>query len=431
MVQLVLIGLNHKTAPIAVRERVSLSLQAADGVASAARAHVGAREAVVLSTCNRTEMLLLGDDFESLRAGALECLARRFPEQPERLVEFVYVYRGRAAARHLLRVACGLDSLILGEPQILGQLRTAYGRARASGNAGPWLGRLIEIALQTGKAVHARGGVARRPASIADAAVRLAQADFGPLHEKNVLVIGAGSMGKAVAHHLAALGPRQLRVANRTVAKAQALAAATGGRALALAELDSALHEADVIISATAGPEPVLSAARLARSRPAASRRLLLIDIAVPRDIDPDAGALPGVHLCNIDDLRGVSAVDPLLPAQAERLVEAGCDQYAGWLHERRIGPVIAALYGYFAAQRAGLAAAHRAPDERSAATKALVGRALHEPIQRLKRLRGEELARAVAALDALFGLGAAYAETPAFDEPGALDARAAEPVDA
>jgi len=296
------LGINHQTAPVSLRERVAFSGDAVGTALGALRALPEVREVALLSTCNRTELYALTDD-----DGA--ALANWLASQPgvhgsENLAAYLYHHADADAVRHLFRVATGLDSLVLGEPQILGQVKDAWATARASGTLGTRLDRLFQQAFVTAKRARTDTRIGANPVSVASAAVRLAQESFARLDESTVLLIGAGDTIDLAARHLQQARVRRLLVANRTLAHAQELATRHGGYALALADLERHLAEADVVISATASREPVLHAAQV--SAALATRRhrpMLLLDLAVPRDIAADVATLRDVFLYTVDDL--------------------------------------------------------------------------------------------------------------------------------
>ncbi|MDP9374974.1 MAG: glutamyl-tRNA reductase, partial [Chloroflexota bacterium] len=301
------LGLNHQTAPVAVREGLALEGGRLAGALAAARAET--REAVVLATCNRTEIYAVTahveSGFRALRRLLVAQHAGGPTLEPAALEPFLYEWTDAGAVRHLLRVAAGLDSLIVGEPQILGQVRDAYGSALAAGTTGPVLAQLLRTALSAGKEARTATEIARGAASIAHAAVELARTEIGGLRDRAVLVIGAGKMAALAAGALAGHGAR-LTIANRTADRAEALAAQLGGRATAFERLGEALVDCDVVIASTGAPEPVITPALLEPVLPLREGRpLLFLDIAVPRDVDPAVDYLPGVALRNIDHLQG------------------------------------------------------------------------------------------------------------------------------
>jgi glutamyl-tRNA reductase len=301
---LVAIGINHQTAPVELRERVAFADHALPGALAAVRGLAGVREAVLLSTCNRTELYAVADD----DGRALDAWLATHPGADAAanadLRPYLYRHEDSEAVRHLFRVATGLDSLVLGEPQILGQVKQAWATARQAGALGGQLDRLFQQAFVAAKRARTDTRIGANPVSIASTAVRLAQASFARLEDSVVLLVGAGETIELVARHLAQAKVKRLLVANRTLVHAQELASRHGGVALPLEELQRHLAEADIVFSATASREPVVRRAHveaaLAQRR---HRPMLLLDLAVPRDIEPDVAKLRDAFLYTIDDL--------------------------------------------------------------------------------------------------------------------------------
>ena len=294
------LGINHQTAPVSLRETVAFGPDTLRAALASLRAQAGVQEAVLLSTCNRTELYARSDN-------GPDALANWLAGQ-QRAGDDLHAYLDRHdeanAVRHLFRVATGLDSLVLGEPQILGQVKQAWSEARDAGSLGGPLDRAFQQAFATAKRARTETTIGRNPVSVASTAVRLAQESFARLDESDVLLIGAGETIELAARHLVAGKVRRLLVANRTLAHAQDLASRHGGIALPLEDLDRHLAEADIVLSATAARAPILrrqqveQALRLRRHRP-----MLLLDLAVPRDIAQDVAELRDVFLYTVDDL--------------------------------------------------------------------------------------------------------------------------------
>ncbi|WP_407354267.1 glutamyl-tRNA reductase [Luteimonas sp. R10] len=293
------LGINHQSAPVALRERVAFAEHALPGALAALRALPQVREAALLSTCNRTELYAITDD----DGQALADWLATHPEGGD-LHAYLYRHRDADAVRHLFRVATGLDSLVLGEPQILGQVKQAWAAARAAGALGSRLDRLFQHAFVTAKRARSETRIGNSPVSVASVAVRLAQDSFTRLADSTALLIGAGETIELVARHLVQADAKRLLVANRTLAHAQDLASRHGGVALPLAELDRHLSQADLVFSATASREPVLHRAQVEAALQARRHRpMLLLDLAVPRDIAPDVAELKDAYLYTVDDL--------------------------------------------------------------------------------------------------------------------------------
>ena len=297
---LFVLGINHQTAPVSLRERVAFSGDAVSAALDALRALPTVHEVALLSTCNRTELYAITDD----NGDALADWLASHPDDASDLHAYLYRHENADAVRHLFRVATGLDSLVLGEPQILGQVKDAWATARAAGSLGNQLDRLFQHAFATAKRARTDTRIGANPVSVASTAVRLAQESFARLEDSTVLLIGAGETIELAARHLVQAKTKRLLIANRTLAHAQDLATRHGGYALALSELDRHLAEADVVISATAARDPILHKPQVTAALASRKHRpMLLIDLAVPRDIAPDVADLKDVFLYTVDDL--------------------------------------------------------------------------------------------------------------------------------
>ena len=300
------LGINHQTAPVALRERVAFADSAVPEALAALRALPGVREVALLSTCNRTELYAAAADDRVLADWLAAHPAADEPGTDPALDLHAYLYRhaGDDAARHLFRVASGLDSMVLGEPQILGQVKQAWSLARASGALGGELDRLFQHAFVTAKRARTETRIGSSPVSVASLAVRLAQESFARPDDSVALLIGAGETIELTARHLAQARVKRLLIANRTYRHAQELAERHGAVALPLDELDRHLFLADVVFSATASQTPVLTRAQVEHALSLRKRRpMLLMDLAVPRDIEPDVATLEDAFLYTVDDL--------------------------------------------------------------------------------------------------------------------------------
>jgi glutamyl-tRNA reductase len=297
---LFVLGINHQTAPVSLRERVAFSGDAVPAALDALRALPTVHEVALLSTCNRTELYAITDD----NGDALADWLASHPDDAGDLHAYLYRHENADAVRHLFRVATGLDSLVLGEPQILGQVKDAWATARAAGSLGNQLDRLFQHAFATAKRARTDTRIGANPVSVASTAVRLAQESFARLEDSTVLLIGAGETIELAARHLVQAKTKRLLIANRTLAHAQDLATRHGGYALALSELDRHLAEADVVISATAARDPILHKPQITAALASRKHRpMLLLDLAVPRDIASDVADLKDVFLYTVDDL--------------------------------------------------------------------------------------------------------------------------------
>lgn len=418
LADLFLLSVTHQTAPLAIRERLAFDPAGRDALLASLRTFVP--EAAAIITCNRTELYALAGDTGDTADRALALLAEHAGLTTAELTAVTELYTGEAAARHLFRVAAGLDSLVIGEPQILGQVREAAEAARAAGTGGPILARLFNLAVVAGKRARNETPISRGAGSVSHAAVELARGVLGELTGRRALVIGLGEMGQIVARNLIAHGASDLAVCNRTDARAEQAAHDLGGRAVPWQQLDAVLAEADVVISATGSREPVLTQQRMA---PVVERRrerpVLLIDIAVPRDIEPGVGALPGVHLRDLDALQtlradNLRARSAFIP-QVEAIIDEEVAAFAAWCHGRGAVPSIQALSQRAEAIRAAEVEkvlrrlGHLDARDRElviALSHGLVNTLLHEPITRLKA--SEEQDALARALGELFGLGEA-----------------------
>jgi glutamyl-tRNA reductase len=331
---LLAIGLNHQTAPLALRERVAFDAAALPAALAALRAQPGVSEAALVSTCNRTEI------YAEVEAGREDVparwLARSQGLDESALDAYLYRHADAEAVRHLFRVATGLDSMVLGEPQILGQVKEAWQAARAAGSLGNPLDRLFQQGFAVAKRVRTDTRIGAHPVSVAYAAVRLARQVFARLEQASVLLVGAGDTIELAARHLADAKVQRLLVANRTLEHAQALAARHGGVALPLSELPRHLAEADIVISATASRMPVIARADVAAALAARRHRpMFLLDLAVPRDIEAEAGTLPDAYLYTVDDLEQAieenRASRREAAQQAEAIIDLQVEHYLAW----------------------------------------------------------------------------------------------------
>ena len=387
--RLTLAGVSHHRAPIELRERVALDLDACRALAQRLAQQLGG-EAVVLSTCNRTELYLARE--EHADDEAVDALAQLAGERADDLAAALYRLRDEAAALHLFRVAAGLDSLVPGEGEILGQVRAAF----EAGAAGPFLDRLFRQALHTGKRVRMETAINESPASVPSAAAALAQQVFGDLTGHRVLVLGAGKISESAARNLRTRGAEIAVVANRTLAHGEDLARKLGAQALALDAVSTELERADVVVSATSASELVLSRESVAAAlRARKGRPLLLLDLAVPRDLDPAINELDGCFLYDVDDLEAV--VKETLSgrrgeaARAEQLVAGEADRFREWQASLDIVPTIASLRALAEEIRdrellkAGGRLSERERKHIESVTSQIVAKLLHLPTIRLK----------------------------------------------
>jgi glutamyl-tRNA reductase len=418
-VRLFAIGLSHQTAPIELRERVDFGRDGLDAALAGLAARNIVREMAVLSTCNRAEVYAAADTDD-----AVDQVARFFGEyhgvSPADLQSHLYVHRGADAARHLFRVAAGLESLVVGEPQILGQVKSAYTVASDQHYTGTVLNRLFHLAFSAGKRVRSETGLGEGAVSVSYAAISLARKIFGDLSRLEVLILGSGEMGKLTGLHLQAQGVRGITIASRTRATADQLAQQIEGVACDWADLDAALGRADIVVTATGAPAAILMKADIQRvMKTRRERPLFIIDIAVPRDVDPAAGTLEQVFLYNVDDLQGI--VEKNLArrsaelSRADAIVSSEAAKFAAWLQSREIIPTVVALRERFESiRRAELdRLQHKLtglPPEAQAQvdhiTKLIVEKLLLTPTEQLKAVSDDALAASYSdVLNRLFSL--------------------------
>ena len=346
---IVLVGLNHKTAPLSVRERLFAGCEQKANLLGELSAIDGVVEILHLSTCNRVELVAAVEDTPQILEAIKSFLAHSGNLTAQEAAACLYGYQNEEAIRHLFRVASSLDSLVMGEAQILGQVKEAFRRAMAENYTGIALNRLMHRAFRTAKRVRTETGIAANPVSVSFAAVELAKKIFGTLAAKKVLVIGAGEMAELTVTHLIGNGAEDITVANRTVALAEVLAEKYHGKAIGLAGLNEALCDADIVISSTGAPEYIITEEMIRNClRKRKNRLLFLIDIAVPRDIDPAADNIGNVYLYNIDNLQDI--VDENIKnrhreaLKAEEIVQEEVAQYSKWLKELKVVPTIVSL---------------------------------------------------------------------------------------
>ena len=344
--QVITLGLNHTTASVDIRERLSF---APDQVPYALRdllQQTPVEEAVLLSTCNRTELYC---GLEEGSDHVVEWLANYREMPAEMLRNYLYVHAAGAAVRHLLRVACGLDSMVLGEPQILGQLKAAYNAAERSESLGTLLNKLFQFSFATAKQVRTDTAISSSPVSVAFAAVRLAQQIFGDLGKRTALLVGAGETIELAARHLKENGLGRMIVANRTLERARHLAMEMGGYAITLPEIPLHLAEADVVIASTGSTLPVLTRSKVEEAIAARKHRpMFMVDIAVPRDIEACVGELEDVYLYTVDDLNEVIQENlrsrEQAAHQAEEIIDDHVVSFMGWLQSRKVVETISQL---------------------------------------------------------------------------------------
>jgi glutamyl-tRNA reductase len=410
-------GINHKTAPVAIREQAAFAPEKLPEALHDITAQAGVEEATILSTCNRTEVYCRLDHGDSRKAVKWFCEFHRLPA--EEIQPHLYLLPDQEAVKHAFRVAAGLDSLVLGEPQILGQMKSAFTTAHKVGVTGKILNRLFQQTFSVAKQVRTDTAIGASAVSVAYAAVSLARKIFRNLSEKNVLLIGAGETIELVARHLREQGVTRIVVANRTVERAELLAREIQGEAISLAEMPERLSEADIVISSTASQLPILgkgaveSALKQRRHRP-----MFMVDLAVPRDIEPEAGGLADIYLYTVDDLQEViqENLQSRLEAvhEAEKIIDIQVVDFMHWVRSLDSVPAIRALRDSTTAMcEAELRRAQRrlGRGEDPQKVMALLARAIankltHAPSDALKKASHDGDAQLLEAARRLFDLG-------------------------
>ena len=407
---LTVIGINHKTAPIELRERIAISRDDLPETTRALAAMPGVTECMIVSTCNRVEILAA---LESPDTDLTAFLHRHFGLDPGLLAPHIYQHRDQQAVRHLFRVASSLDSMVVGEPQILGQVKEAFAIARSSGTVGGQLDHLLQSAFAAAKKVRTETEIGSNSVSIASVAVELARKIFGSLNGRTVFLVGAGKMSELAARHLVQQGAGAILVTNRTLERARLLAEPFNGRVIPFEQLHEAASEADIVITSTGAPHPIFRRehghAFLQRRR---NRPMFFIDIAVPRDVDPEVNKLDGLFVYDIDDLQQVAAAHiaerKSQATDAEALVAAEVERFHQRQRTVNVAPAIVSLQHQFEEIRqAELRRIHARLDSLTAEqlaavealTRGLVNKFLHPPMQALKQAARENDATRLEAL--------------------------------
>jgi glutamyl-tRNA reductase len=407
---LALIGVNHKTAPIAVRERIAISREELPEVTRALAAVPGVSECMIVSTCNRVEILTAVDSQEVDLPGFLQS---QFGLDSAVLKDHLYEHRDQQAVRHLFRVAASLDSMVVGEPQILGQVKEAFAVARTAGTIGAQLEHLLQSTFAAAKKVRSETEIGSSSVSIASVAVELAKKIFGSLQGRTVFLVGAGKMSELAARHLVQQGAGAILVTNRTLARARTIADDFDGRVIPFEQLYDAASEADIVITSTGAPHAIFrkehGQAFLHRRR---NKPMFFIDIAVPRDVDPAMNRLEGIFVYDIDDLQSVAASHMAERAREASSAEAMIASEVERFHQRQravnVAPAIVALQRQgeelrqaelrrMQARLGSLSAEQAAAVE--ALTRGLVNKFLHPPMQALKQAARDNDAARVDAL--------------------------------
>ncbi len=413
--EIVLVGLNHRTAPVEVRERVSFTTEQARRAAEELRARGILEETLVLSTCNRSEVYGVPPEAAHESAAGLSSFLSEFHSvRPDLLNGSLYHHYDREAVRHLFRVSAGLDSMLLGEAEILGQVREAYRFAYEHGATGPVLNRLFQGALEVGKRVRTETELGTRPMSVASAGVKLAERIFGKLNERTALVLGAGAISEQVVEQLRSRGIAHLFVMNRSPDRAENLARQFGGKIVAWGEWETALKGPDVVVASVSAEEPVLYREMLARAMAArGNRALLLMDLGLPRNIEAAAAELYNVYVYNVDDLadivqRNRQARESEIP-RAEAIVEEHLAKFLSWQASVELVGLVEELRSRLRSERgAFLSSRLETMNHLSAADIRRIETLMDDLLKKLllepaERLRGErELRRKIQNVEAL-----------------------------
>jgi glutamyl-tRNA reductase len=419
MSELLAIGVSHKTAPLEIRERLALPEARAGEFLRDLRGATDIHEAVAISTCNRTELYLVVGDPVEAESRVLAMLASQAGIRLTALASAIYSHRNCDAARHLYRVTAGLESMVVGEAEIQGQVKRSYEGALAKETAGPLTNRLFRAALVAGKRVRSETAIGERQLSLPAVAVALAREQLGALTGREVVIVGTGETSELAARALADSGVRAVFVANRRRDRAIGLARRYGATSVAFDQLPEALARADIVVAATASPHLLLEVRELAAVMAArGGRPMLLIDLAVPRDIDASCGEIAGISLYDIDDLQAVidrnRKVRQAEARKAEGIVEEEIQHFAAWLGALEVLPTVAALreHANDIAERVVRenegkweAASERDLERIEAVARAVVNRLLHEPTVRMKALRDGRVHARMALVRDLFGL--------------------------
>lgn len=421
--KIVLLGVNHKTAPIDVRERLAIPSASLEEATQSLLEVSGVLEGLVISTCNRVELVTCHQATDGAGSSPgerlLDFLGDYFQMDPALIRPHLYEYQDGEAIQHLFRVAASLDSMVIGEPQILGQVKESYFAARSAGGVRAHLEKLMQRTFTVAKRVRNETEIGSSPVSIASVAVELAQKIFGSLEGKNVLLVGAGKMSELAARHLMEQGAGTVFVANRTPQRAEDLAAQFNGKAVRFEDLYATADRADIVITSTGAPQAIFRKEHaqqfLHRRR---GRPMFFIDIAVPRDVHPEVNRLDGIFLYDIDDLQSVAASHLAGRSKqaeaAEVLVAAEVEQYWRSLQVLNVVPEIVQIQGLMdeirrsEIRRLQNRLQSLSPEQQSAVealTKSLANKFLHHPLQKIKSAAKEGDAAAVEAIRQAFGL--------------------------
>ena len=400
---IVVVGLNYRTAPVEVRERFTFAEKDLSEALQQLKLTKSVLEGVIVATCNRTELYVVVDRLHMCGYFIRTFMEQWFNVPREEFTQHLYIYEDDQAMRHLFRVICGLDSMVIGETQILGQVKQAFFKAQEEKSTGTWFNMLFKQAVTLGKRAHSETSIGESAVSVSYAAVELGKRIFGMFTDKKVLILGAGKMSELTVKHLYANGASEVIVANRTLARAEELAAKFRGTPCTMEQGIERLNEVDIVISSTGAERYVLDATVVRESmKRRQSRPLFLIDIAVPRDIDPAIGEISNVFLYDIDDLEGIVESNlemrKVEAAKIEKMIELEMEDYYQWLKTLGVRPVIRALQekGASIHEETMDSLFNKLPDldehQRKVIrrlTKSIVNQMTTDPINRIKEMAG------------------------------------------
>lgn len=402
---IVVVGLNYRTAPVEVRERFTFAERDLPEALKQLKSTKSVLEGVIVATCNRTEIYVVVDRLHMCGYFIRSFMEQWFNIKREEFTQHLYIYEDEQAISHLFKVTCGLDSMVIGETQILGQVRSAFLKSQQEKATGTWFNMLFKQAVTLGKRAHSETSIGESAVSVSYAAVELGKRIFGTFNDKKVLILGAGKMSELTVKHLYANGAAEVIVANRTIARAEELARKFQGTPSGMLEALERLHEVDIVISSTGANEYVLSPVRVKESmKKRQSRPLFMIDIAVPRDIDPAVSEVSNVFLYDIDDLEGIVESNMEMrraeAAKIEVMIEDEMDAFYQWLKTLGVRPAIRALQDKSnnIHEETLESLFNKLPelDERQRKvirrlTKSIVNQMMHDPINRIKEMTGEK----------------------------------------
>ncbi|KKO51327.1 glutamyl-tRNA reductase [Paenibacillus sp. DMB20] len=434
---IVVVGLNYRTAPVEVRERFTFAEQDLPEALKQLKSTKSVLEGVIVATCNRTEIYVVVDRLSMCGYFIRSFMEQWFGIKREEFTKHLYIYEDEQAISHLFKVSCGLDSMVIGETQILGQVRNAFLKSQKEKATGTWFNMLFKQAVTLGKRAHSETSIGESAVSVSYAAVELGKRIFGTFHDKKVLILGAGKMSELTVKHLYANGAAEVFVANRTLARAEELALKFKGTPLGMEEATERLHEVDIVISSTGANDYVIRPMLVNETmKKRQARPLFMIDIAVPRDIDPDVGDVQNVFLYDIDDLEGIVESNLEMrraeAAKIETMIQEEMEAFHQWLKTLGVRPAIRALQDKSNSihEETLESLFNKLPelDERQRKvirrlTKSIVNQMMHDPINRIKEMTGgKQAAEALDYFTQIFALESLIEENEQGAESKALN---------